>query len=583
MIKILRNPNDCRYIFIVGDPENELDVEQLHALEKHMNKIPQYMLLPTFNGVPEPSVFLDKFRGQDGNWIYYCSSGLWVEVHNFFAAKGWALDEGVVDAGFKYTPFNLTKDQFKELVASWGLNLTPYDYQLDAAWLILKYNMSLSELATRAGKTLIFYIVARAAKEVLGAKRILMIVPSIHLVKQGVKDLQDYKEYFNAEQIWHQGEEVKLADLTIGTFQSLVRRADPKYKNYNPSFFDGFDMVCVDEAHKAPCKSIKTILALEAFKHLKLRFGFTGTLPKPNTIEWLACQAILGPKIQEIGSRLLIEEGFLADPIIKQFRIKYEPASLQDIMIKASEYLLSIYVKEKGKDKVLLPEPEREFTMIHKKRPPTALTEAKKLYEPGEYLQTLTKMLNGASRTLNMEQLAAMFSANRLELMDQLVANLNKNVIIFAHNTEYIKYLERHFKDKFPDRQVYKIVGATTLKKRQETIDRMLESDNCILIGSFGVVGTGLTFKNVDYGIFAQSFKADTITRQSLGRLMLRTEEKSEFYLYDIIDEFPTGKLHKQALEKVKIYKSEGHRHEIVKINAKFRALDAKVYNKPPK
>lgn len=575
MVSILRNPNDCRYIFIV--PEDDSDREQIVALEKHMNKIPQYMLLPTFNGVPEASVFLDKFQGQNG-WIYYCSAGLWVEIHNFFAKKGWSLKEDVIDNQFKYTPFNLTKEQFRELVWSWNLNLDPYDYQIDSAWLILKYNISLSELATRAGKTLIFYMVSRAAKEVLGANKILMIVPSIHLVKQGVKDLQDYKEYFNTEQIWHQGEEVQMADLTIGTFQSLVRRADPRYKAYNPGFFNGYDIVCVDEAHKAPCKSIKTILALEAFKHVKIRFGFTGTLPKPNTIEWLACQAILGPKIQEIGSRMLIDEGFLADPIIKQFRIKYDPKSLQDITIKTSEYLLSIYEKEKGKDRVLLPKEQREFTMIHKKRLPTALREAKPLYESHEYVEHLKTMLNKSSRTLNMEQLCAMFSANRLELMDQLIGNLHKNVIVFAHNTEYINYLEAHFKEKFPDRKIYKIIGATNLKKRQAVIDKMLESDDCILIGSYGVVGTGLTFKNVDYGIFAQSFKADTITRQSLGRLMLRTEDKSEFYLYDIIDEFPTKKLHNQALEKIRIYKREGHRHEIVKINTIFRALDAQAY-----
>jgi superfamily II DNA or RNA helicase len=139
---------------------------------------------------------------------------------------------------------------------------------------------------------------------------------------------------------------------------------------------------------------------------------------------------------------------------------------------------------------------------------------------------------------------------------------------------EYIKFLEAHYKRICPDKQVYKITGATTLKKRQQTVDKMLESDNCILIGSFAVVGTGITFRNVDYGIFAQSFKADTITRQSLGRLMLRTAEKSEFYLYDIIDEFPTKKLHNQALEKIRIYKSEGHRYEVIDSTTDFVELD---------
>lgn len=565
MINILRNPNDPRYIFLTTDPENKQDLEHIAALEKHMNKIPQYMLLPTFSGVPEPSVFLDKFKGQDGNYIYYCSAGLWVEIHNFFASKGWPIKEDVIDNQFKYTPFNLTKAQFNELVESWGLNLTPHDYQLNAAWLILKYNMSLSELATRAGKTFVFYLVARAAKEVLGANKILMIVPSIHLVKQGVKDLQDYKEYFNSEQIWSGGEQVKMADLTIGTFQSLVRKADPRYKKYDPDFFNDYDVICVDEAHKSPCKSIKTILALESFKRVKIRFGFTGTLPKPNTIEWLACQAILGPKIQEIGSRMLIEEGFLADPIIKQFRIKYDPKSLQDIEIKASEYLLSSYVLEGG-NKVLLPADQREFTMIHKKRLPTALIDAKRLYEPDEYLKFMKKMLAGSSRTLNMEQLVTMFSKPRLELMDNIIKNLNKNIIVFAHNVEYIKYLEAHFKTMFPEKTIYRITGATTLKKRQAILNEMLDLNNCILIGGYGVISTGLTMRNIDYAIFAQSFKSDSLTRQSIGRGLIRTEDKTKFFIYDIMDEYPTGKLHNQAVEKIKTYKQQKFEYSIEKI-----------------
>ena len=59
----------------------------------------------------------------------------------------------------------------------------------------MKYRQSLSQLATRAGKTLIAYIVFRYMLE-NGAKKILMVVPSIQLVKQGVEDFKEYKEFF---------------------------------------------------------------------------------------------------------------------------------------------------------------------------------------------------------------------------------------------------------------------------------------------------------------------------------------------------------------------------------------------------
>lgn len=566
MVTFIRHPQDPRYIFLVADE----DRSGLVKLEKHMNKIPAWQMLPTYTGIPTPEVFLEKFK-RNGQWIYWCPAGLWLECREFLKANHIPYDDSTLDRAFKYTDFNLTKEEFAALVDSWNLSIRPREYQLEAAWLILKYRLSLSELATRAGKTLIFYMVARAAKERMGVRRVLMIVPSIHLVKQGVKDLQDYKEYFNCEQIWAEGESVELADLTIGTFQSLVRKADPRYKNYDPAWFNRFDLVCVDEAHKAPCRSIKKILALEAFKNFKFRFGFTGTLPKPNTIEWLACQAVLGPKIQEIKARELIEEGFLADPIIEQYRINYEYRSLVEVENECAEYLLSIYKKDERGRQIYLEHPR--MTLQHVKTLPVALETARKRLTPVEYNQYLTGACAKSSKTLLLEQLVTMFSEPRVALMEKIIGSLHKNIIVFAHNTEYIKYLADRFQKTFPDRAVYKIMGATSLKNRQKTLDAMLESDNNILVASYGCAGTGLTFKNVDYGIFAQSFKADTITRQSLGRLMLRTPEKPEFYLYDLIDVYPTGKIKAQGAAKIGIYKKEGHRYEIHEVSTAFSSI----------
>ena len=63
-----------------------------------------------------------------------------------------------------------------------------------------------------------------------------------------------------------------------------------------------------------------------------------------------------------------------------------------------------------------------------------------------------------------------------------------------------------------------------------------------------------MTFKNLDYGIFAQSFKSRTINLQSVGRGMLKNDKKDTFYLYDIVDNLPTGKLAEQGRIKRKLY-----------------------------
>lgn len=572
MIKCLYNSSDPRYIFFASTDNNVVDQLNLSDLENHLNPYIKYTLLPNSKIPPTREIFLEKFQKND-RWIYWCAAGLWREAQLFLSSKNVPIDISCLDNNFKRTQFNLSKEEFYDLVKSWKLNLEPRDYQMDAAWKILHYKLSLSELATRAGKTLIFYLVSRAAKEVLGVHNILMIVPSIHLVKQGVKDLADYKEYFSTEQIWANGEEVQIADLTIGTFQSLIRKADKRYKNYNPSFFDKFDMVCVDEAHKAPCKSIKKILALEAFKNVKLRFGFSGTLPKQNTIEWMACQAILGPKIQEISARELIDEGYLADPIINQIRIKYNPDTLIQIQNKCAEYLLSIYEKDEKGNHILLPIEQRQMTICHKKKMPEAMKIAKSRLEEMQYYDYLIESCNRSSKLLLLEQTTAIFSMTKINIMDDLISDMDKNVIVFAHNIEYIKYLYEHFQTKFPNKKVLKVTGSTSLKKRQKTIDEMLSNNNVIVVASFGVFGTGLTIKNVDYGIFAQSFKADTITRQSLGRLMLRTKDKTEFHMYDLIDVFPTKKIRAQGATKINIYKNEGHKYEITEIKKPFESI----------
>lgn len=558
MIQVVYKPNDYRYIFLKSDIPNELI-----RLEEYLNKIPQYMFLPSFNGVPKPEVFLNKMKTKTGQIVYYCHSGLWKNIYD------WCENNGVqisgIDDKFKYTNMNMSLDDFTEYIYSWGLNLDPYPYQIKAAWLILKYRQSLSELATRAGKTLIAYMVFRYLLE-HGAHNILMIVPSIHLVKQGVNDLKEYKEFFQSETVWSKSELCESSNLTIGTFQSLVLKLDPRSKNYNPGFFDKFDVVCVDEAHHLKCKSIDTILKQKFMTNIKLKFGFTGTLPPSNTIDSFICQSLMGPKIQTIKAIELVDGGFLAKPNLTQIYIKYDwDEKLMDDYIKCGEYLCSSY-KMNGAKKITLPKEKQEFTIQHEKILPFTLKQIKPTMDKMKYIDYLIDLCkSNGSNLLNLEQMLVHRSEKRINIMYDLLDKMDKNCIVFAHNDSYIDYLGALFKERYPNKHIYIIKGTTSLKKRQKIVDDMLIYNDVILVASYGCCGTGLTFKNVDYGIFAQSFKSEIINRQSLGRLMLKTSEKDEFYLYDLVDYFPSKKIYLQGLTKAKTYKKEGY--ELTKIN----------------
>lgn len=546
-----------RYIFFTSD-----DPKELIKLEEYLNKIPQYMFLPSFRGIPSPVCFLNKFRSKDGKIIYWCHSGLWKTVYDWCKTNNIKI-EGV-DDHFKYTDFNLTLEAFQEYVKGWNLSLEPYDYQVKAAWLILKYRQSLSELATRAGKTLVAYMVFRYMLE-HGAKKILMIVPSILLVKQGVEDFSEYAEFFKSETVWAKGELCESSNLTIGTYQSLVQRADKKSKKYDPKFFEKYDIVCVDEAHHLIAKSINTILGQDFMKFVKLKFGFTGTLFKSGTIESFACHALMGPKIQEVTTAELVSRGFLAKPIINQVRITYaDNDELTEQYIKCGEYLNSSYKEVNGK-KVLLPKEQRDFTIQHEKILPYALKQLKPLYNSKEYREYLIDLCKSkGSNLLMLEQMIIHRNTYRLEKMKNIINSNKGNCIVFAHHTEYLKHLKKYFTAEFPDRPIYIITGSENVNKRNKIINAMLSDTNAILCASYGCCSTGITFKNVDYGIFAQSFKSEIVVLQSIGRGLLKTETKDKFNIYDIIDVLPTQKIYTQGLAKIKTYKERKYEYNII-------------------
>lgn len=560
MIQLKYNTGDLRYIFVYGTEKD--DSKNLSKLEKYLNQIPSYMFLPSFSGIPKPEVFLQKFR--KGEQIYYyCSSGLWKEVCDFFKKNNIIYNGLSDDVSFKYKPNKPSQEQFEKWVEGLNLQLKPRPYQVEAARLILNYRMSLSQLATRAGKTLIAYLVFRWMMEMEGAHNILMIVPNTSLVKQGVSDMDEYAPFFKSESVWSGGELCEGSNLTIGTFQSLVKRVDKKSSKYDPKFFDKYDVICCDECHTAKCKSIQMILSQNFMKNLKLKFGFSGTLPVSGSIESFCVQSLLGPCIQDISSKELQDEGFIAKAKVHQIRMEHPwTDDLKKTYIRCGEYLTGNWKLDPNGKKIPLENPE--FTMTHLKTMPVAVQEAKaNASSVDEYIDFLVDLCKAqGSNLLMLEQMLVHRDKKRLGIIRDLLEENQGNCIFFAHHTEYIKFLEKWLKENCPSREVRVITGGTSVKKRKAIQDEMLERSDIVLLASYACVGTGLTFKNVDFGIFGQSFKSQIINKQAIGRGLLKTESKDTFLLYDLVDIFPTKRLYQHGREKEKLWKKEGFEFE---------------------
>jgi len=600
MIHFKFSDTDSRYLFLKCDltPDEyinvfEKDVKKwvkhhvFDLLKKHINLTDPICFLPTYKGPRFTQDFIFDYVQTSGQQLLWCSIGLWQVIYKFLKTNKIPYD-GLDPDRFK-RKMKHSFNEFKEIVDSWNLSIKPRPYQYEAAYKIIQWNKSLSQLATRAGKTLISYMIFRYCMEYLGVKKILMIVPSIDLVKQAYDDFNDYAEFFNTECIWSGGKLVESANLTVGTFQSLIKFLDRSNKKYNPHFFDDFDCVFVDEVHRATAAQIKNIISQPFMNKVKIAFGMTGTLPQEKTIERYCLHALIGAKIQEITPRELMDEGYISDIEINQFRINYvnDLDSQKKLFIKCAEYALSPFVEvekitkqnKKKKEKVLLKNPE--FLIQYEKQFPYGLLLSKReIYnnqdlndkeKEDKYIELLMKQIKDSTSTNNLvvEKMMIHFMSKRIDILcNDILSICPYNTLVLAHHTEYLMYVADEIKKRMPDKIVCIIHGKTKSKERDAIKQTLKENNNCILVASYGCIGTGITLSNLCFGVLFESFKSGTINMQSLGRGLGLSKLKDKYIVYDFIDCFDesisTKSIYRQGLEKIKIYKKNKYDYNII-------------------
>ena len=595
MIHFVFTEQDPRYLFLKID--DKIDEINMNKLKNHINLVDPICYLRTYTGPKFTQDFLYEYTQPTGQRVYYCAIGLWQEIYKYFKENNIEFD-GLLDHQ-EYFKRNIKHsfDEFKEIVKGWNLLYEPRPYQYEAAYKILQWKQSVSELATRAGKTLIAYMIFRYCIEYLHAKRILMVVPSIDLVKQGYNDFKDYAEFFKTECIWAGGKLVESANLTIGTFQSLIKFLDRKSKKYNPHFFDGYDIVFVDETHRATAAQMKTIISQPFMKDVKISFGMTGTIPKEKTIEYYCLKTLLGATIQKIKPIELMDAGYISKVNIKQIRLKYTNVDKTiETYMKCAEYAIGDFNMETDpknpnrKIKIKLQNPE--FQLQYSKSVPFGIEMLKNkiffdyankgidkdddLYKVARvaYIKELKSLVAQSknSNALVIERYTSHFMTERVDyLCNEILPKSDKNTLVLGHHTTYLNYITNIIKEKFPNRHVELITGSVDSKKRDSIKNTLKEHNDCILIASYGVLSTGITLSNLCFGVLFESFKSNVVNMQSIGRGLGLSDLKDEYTLYDIIDVFDnkvlTNKIYLQGLAKCKIYEENKYPYKIINIS----------------
>lgn len=184
--------------------------------------------------------------------------GLWVNVMKVCKESNFAVDLSAEMQSYLQS-FEMNFETFRKYVddlfrgakTDSGKPFKPYDYQVKAAWMLLRYKKCCGEISTSAGKTLISFIIFKYMIDVCNIEKILYIVPNVDLA---VQSAEKYREYENClkkhTKEWEIGilkgsltkkqkEKVESCNILFGTFQSLCKK--------NVEFFMPFGACINDE------------------------------------------------------------------------------------------------------------------------------------------------------------------------------------------------------------------------------------------------------------------------------------------------------------------------------------------------
>jgi len=410
---------------------------------------------------------------------------------------------------------DLTLEEFQEWVDQFfeGKEITPRDYQIEAAWKIVKYRYSVSEIATSSGKTLISFMIFAFLKQRGLIRKFLMIVPNTNLVFQGNDDFIDYGIGELGVRIQQIGGGSKLrdgCDLIIGTFQSLVKKDE--------DFFEEIDAVFVDEAHHTNSMSIKKIVA--KCMHSRWRFGLTGTLTKRGSADHLTIQQFLGPVVVEISPDFLFRNQHATPVHIKVVRMDW----------------LDPEIKQKLSD-----------------------------------LKANSQNLEG-NELYNLERKLVIESDKRLNYVVDFISKTSKNSLVLFQSVkdEYGKQIWNRLREITNDKEVFYVDGDTDESLREEYKSRMANGENKILVATYGTFSTGISINNLHNIFLVESYKSEVLIKQSLGRGMRKMEGKEKVNVIDFVDDFSSPRyknyLIKHSEARIEIYKNEKFKYKIFNV-----------------
>lgn len=500
--------------YIVVDKATELELKQLQI--SFRKRIKNHWVNPKVKMGVWDGYF--KFIENDK----FIPAGLWKELLNICEKFRHPINKSFVN---NLIDTDVNREDIEEFFDSYfkDSKIKPRDYQLEAVYKFVRYRRLVSEIATSAGKTLIIFMIYTYLKHLHKEQdkpfKMLMVVPNVSLVIQGFHDFQGYSEVgdlkimmVSGDNSDHKKQNLDDFDFVIGTYQSLVKKRDKFYKN--------FDAVMVDECHIMGAKSLKTIIS--KMDGTRYKMGLSGTTGIGDHAEGYTIQQYLGPLLYKITPMELIEGNYATPVHVKIFHLDYTSMKNKEAIAELS--------KRKDFDKAKL---------------------------------------------LSMEKDLAIHDPRRLNFVIKLIEKASNNSLVLFSSVDkgYGKTLHETLRGRMNDMEVLYVDGQTNTDIREAYKEKMEKNENIVLIASFGTFSTGISIKNIHNVFLVESYKSEKIIKQSIGRGMRLLDGKSRVNIIDIVDDFRiTSKskanyLYKHGKLRKEIYKQEGYPVKSYKFN----------------
>jgi superfamily II DNA or RNA helicase len=455
----------------------------------------------------------DSFITKDGK----IGIGLWKEIYKFSELYGVDCDieglEPLLNLGLDREKYLKYVDSLLSgVVDEKGDAIVARDYQVEGAFRAIKHRFCTEELATSAGKTLIFYIYnsfLRDGKKIDSLNKALIIVPNISLIGQTAEKFELYSvgkkpwkicliggnTRFNEETFTH-------SEIVISTYQSL--------QNLPKEIFKSFISVGVDECHKSRGNTIKEIL--NSCKNWQYKLGLSGTVKIDEEYsDFFKMQESVGPLVMVLSAKHLMDHGYSPNIKIKMLSLKYrkdDPYLQKYWALKKDGAKMYKNAKDYGRDMLAI---ERGF-----------------IFE----------------------------SKERLDFINDLVKKLEKNTLILFSDVKngYGKKIQQKLLEW--NHNTFYIDGEVESEFRDQYKETMESQDSVVIVASFGTFSTGIDLKRVHHIIFAESTKAEITVRQSIGRGMRKLAEKNKVIIWDLVDQLD-GYMVKHAEKREEIYRDQ--------------------------